>query len=250
VAIVARAYKVQKSGNTVDEYEDASNYQEFPDRAVFHAAVADGATETSFSREWAQLLVNAYCDGRFESGYHNEIAKLQRRWRLTLRDRQLPWYAEEKLKLGAYSSLVGITLFEEETPNGLIIRFTALAVGDSCLFHFRDDRLLLAWPLNRADQFGSRPVLLPSISPHDTSLSELVGNVAGNCQRGDRIFLMTDALACWLLQSLGATGELRGAIRDFVEINVSEKFIEQIDRLRSHGLIRNDDVTIVQISLD
>ena len=56
------AYWLPKEGSREDEYEDAFAPAQAADDAPseFLCAVADGATETSFSGLWAQLLVEAY----------------------------------------------------------------------------------------------------------------------------------------------------------------------------------------------
>jgi hypothetical protein len=59
--ILAQAFWLPKAGNNIDEYEDAF----WPRRQIdasaeaFSFAVADGATETSFSKLWAEMLVRA-----------------------------------------------------------------------------------------------------------------------------------------------------------------------------------------------
>ena len=52
----ATAWWAPKSGNTASEYEDA--YAVKPEALRF--AVADGASETSFARQWAELLVEGF----------------------------------------------------------------------------------------------------------------------------------------------------------------------------------------------
>ena len=48
-----QVFSVPKFGNTEDEYEDAVAFS-LPDQRF---AIADGATESSFSDRWAQSLV-------------------------------------------------------------------------------------------------------------------------------------------------------------------------------------------------
>src|SRR5205814_2951628 len=52
----ATAWWAPKSGNAANEYEDA--YAVKPDSLRF--AVADGASETSFAKQWAELLVGRF----------------------------------------------------------------------------------------------------------------------------------------------------------------------------------------------
>jgi hypothetical protein len=70
--VVTEAFWLPKAGNTLEEYEDAFWPRKSMDRSLsmFRCAVADGATETSFSRVWAQTLVRAYCRGHL---YHSKM---------------------------------------------------------------------------------------------------------------------------------------------------------------------------------
>ena len=97
--VLSHAFWVSKAGNTVDEYEDAF----WPKRPIdcnaegFSCAVADGATETSFSGIWANILVRTYCKGHLkESVFLKSLPKLQKTWRNLVGNKPLPWYAEEK----------------------------------------------------------------------------------------------------------------------------------------------------------
>jgi len=53
-----RSFYVQKLGNKLEEFEDAFDYKLTPDNLLL--AMSDGATEASFSREWAQILTHGF----------------------------------------------------------------------------------------------------------------------------------------------------------------------------------------------
>src|SRR5712664_4061192 len=106
--VVAQAFWLPKAGNTLEEYEDAY----WPERPVdqktdaFSFAVADGATETSFSDVWAKMLVRAYCQRQLsDKKLSKSLPRLQSTWLKLVSGKPLPWYAEEKLRSGAFSSL-------------------------------------------------------------------------------------------------------------------------------------------------
>lgn len=89
----------------------ASAASEFPVRL----AVADGATESYGSGLWAQLLVRAYGQGCFDGGLvADELRKHQTAWHDTVSQGDLPWYAEQKMQDGAFASLLGITIDQQE----------------------------------------------------------------------------------------------------------------------------------------
>jgi serine/threonine protein phosphatase PrpC len=107
-----RAYYLPKAGNIQDEYEDAYWPKTLPSNEAdsFSFGIADGATETSFSGEWAQILVQAYCERKIS--YRKKfktLPELQKDWLLKVGQKLLPWYAEEKIKSGAFSSFLGLT---------------------------------------------------------------------------------------------------------------------------------------------
>src|SRR5258708_881251 len=107
-----RVFSLPKAGNSVAEYEDAYWPRQAGELSgVVHMAVADGGTETAVSGLWARLLVNAYGRGRLtEATWNDDLRGIRRVWQRAVGQKPLPWYAEEKLRLGAFSSLTGVTL--------------------------------------------------------------------------------------------------------------------------------------------
>jgi hypothetical protein len=239
-----RSFWLPKSGNAPDEYEDAF-WPESTERhaAVFRCAVADGATETSFAAQWARLLVAAY--GRGQLGYRRwprSLAALQAAWWREVATRPLPWYAEEKALLGAFSSLVGLHLSERARGERV---WSALAVGDSCLFHLRDDSLCSAFPLDDAAQFSNRPHLISSKAAGDRSA---IRRLSGELQSGDSFYLVTDALACTLLILAAGDGSHWQAVADVLN-DGQAAFTTWITDLRTSGRLRNDDVTLLAVDV-
>src|SRR3954453_9104554 len=60
--VTVTSFALPKSGNTPEEYEDAF-YPEWQGERVLdriRIAVADGATEGSFSRVWARMLAESF----------------------------------------------------------------------------------------------------------------------------------------------------------------------------------------------
>lgn len=239
-----QSHWLAKAGNTPDEYEDAfwPDWTE-RDTVAFRVAIADGATETSFSRQWAKLLVRSYYGVKTA---HQDLCqilpKIQKAWRRSVPARPLPWYAEAKLQLGAYSSLVGLMIREKQSCDEAN-KWEAIAVGDSCLFQVRDNQLLIAWPLSRSDQFNNRPLLISSKPENNTYLAEQIARLSGDWESGDLFYLMTDALACWFLQMLEQGSVPGEVIPDFDR----RAFPEWIATLRESKQIRNDDVTLVAV---
>lgn len=204
--ISARPYSIPKAGSTDEEYEDAyypldpiENKEE-----VLSFAIADGATESSYSKTWAQLLVESYCNGQIkEENLADQLLKLQAKWNATINSRPLPWYAEEKIRTGAFSSILGLTIRQEvalpDVQEGI---WEALAVGDSCLFQVRDDELLSKFPSENSEEFNSRPVLVSTNPIYNENLEDHVLKLEGKWKTGDEFYLFTDAIACWFLKEV------------------------------------------------
>src|SRR5437879_3789162 len=112
--ISAQAFWSPKAGNQESEYEDAFG-PEHPiigkEGTTFRFAVGDGATETLFSGVWAKQLVRAFCRGQLEGqGFPHHLTALRERWLKIVTRKPMPWYAEEKLRSGAFAAIVGTIL--------------------------------------------------------------------------------------------------------------------------------------------
>lgn len=238
------AASIVKHGNSPDENEDAfSSGVLRGGRARF--AVADGATEGMLSREWAEILAASF--QRYGTGSAKELfenAALDfddwRREYLKQRERNgkpLAWYEEPGFEKGAFATLLGIEL----RPN----EWEALAIGDCTLMQVRDGKLLIAWPLERPEEFGSSPDLARSRMDRLAATLGASSTKAGTWRPGDSFVLMTDALAAWILKRLG-TGEptIEDVVR-FVTASASER-TRLVTEWRDAGM-RNDDVTAILV---
>lgn len=252
-----RAYWFPKAGNGASDYEDAFWPRKPHDQTspTIRLAVGDGATETSFSALWARLLVRSYGLGHLSpEDLSGRLPALQGRWLRLVGKEPLPWYAEAKLRDGAFSSLMGLTIEDDPGEDGSQGRWEAMAVGDSCLFQVRGEELVASFPLERAEQFDSRPTLISSVPSGNAGLDEALRVARGVCRIGDVFYLMTDALACWFLRRL----ELRDGdpfyyLNQIEDDSTFEEIVrtQREDRLEDgQRLLRNDDVTIVRCRID
>ncbi|OLB38050.1 MAG: hypothetical protein AUH11_07740 [Acidobacteria bacterium 13_2_20CM_57_17] len=255
--LFAEALSMPKAGNADSEYEDA-----YWPRHPLHGetcqrfAVADGATETSFSGIWAKQLVRAYCSGAFDNLADLEwLSKLRRKWWSFVRKKPLPWYSEQKLESGTFAALVGLTLGwkSAESEKG---DWHAEAIGDSCLFQLRGSHLLTKFPLLSSQDFTNSPALLSSKPGNDSGVSAVV-SATGEWQSGDHFYLMTDAVAAWFFRAHERNEAPWEVIRDLdnerdhpvVAQSGMKSFREWVDTARTQGLMRNDDVTIYRIEI-
>jgi hypothetical protein len=234
-----------KKGNTNEEYEDAAA-PFYPLEEVteqFRCAVADGATETSFSALWARLLVDGYINGTAR-------AELKNKWQHSLENKQLAWYAEQKAESGAFAALVGLTITSSGDSSGT---WQAEAVGDCCLVLVRDEKIVESFPLTESEQFNNSPVLLSSSNESgvDTGEECLVSK-SGNWRRGDVFYLMTDAIARWAYKRQEEYGDAALWLKSMNEQKDIEDFAAVQRGLldaESRPLLRNDDVTLMRVEL-
>lgn len=255
--VTARAYWAPKAGNRPEEYEDAFWPAKRPakrgkaagkgagkatgSRARF--AVADGATETSFAGLWARRLVGAYGAGCFAGGdWLQQLRREQAAWYDEVLQKPLPWYAEEKVRAGAYAALVGLEL----AATG---EWHSLAIGDCCLLQWRGDELLAAFPAQEAAFFTSRPYLLSSNAAANGGLGEQVQRAGGQWLPGDHFALLSDAIAHWALREWEA-GNPPFAALAAVQQAGQRHFAQWVDGLRQSAALRNDDVTALLVTLE
>lgn len=249
-----------KEGNSPDEYEDA--YSCSP--ADGHFAIADGATESSFADLWAQCLVQRYTTQPLEgappsaSVFETWLAPLQKEWHASIAWDRLPWYAEEKARTGAFATLLGIKFLKpapEAKPTFFQrlfggrgksrqdeLRWRAVAVGDSNMFHIRNNALIRTWPIELASQFDSRPMLLSSNPKRNTPVWQQVKYLEGDYLARDTFILATDALAKWFLQRREAGDH---PWTQLAGIKSESEYADFITKLRKSSGLRNDDTTLV-----
>jgi hypothetical protein len=246
--VSAQAFCSPKAGNQESEYEDAF----WPEGVItgqsgnsFRFAVADGATETSFSGIWAKQLVRAFGKGELGSErFQSCLETLRKRWHRVVSRKPMPWYAEEKVRSGAFAAIVGITLLDDNS--GVNGAWTSAAIGDSCVVQTRGLRLVSCFPLATADQFSSTPELLGS-SAADSAPDLLIAN--GTWCGGDTFYLMSDAIACWFLREVESGRAPVRHLRDLTD-GTSRNFRSWLSDLRKTGAIRNDDVTVMRVEIE
>ncbi len=224
-----------KAGCSQAEYEDATAWSSRARRF----AVADGASASAFARLWAQLLVRAYVGGHLDSeSLEADLAPIQSRWSSQVDQRPLAWYAQEQARRGAFAAMVGLTLHDDAS-------WSALAVGDCCVFHVRDDSLLTAFPLSESRAFDNRPLLLGSRAEANATLRACgaIRRMHGAWQPGDTFLLMSDALASALLGRIEAYACPPLASLSFERSPAG--FRRWVRNMRAEQRLRNDDVSLL-----
>ena len=233
-----------KEGNSEAEYEDAyfPRHSERRKGQKLRFAVADGATESSFSGLWARLLVSAFVHREVNFTFApDELRPLQDKWKKSFDGKVLAWYAEEKLADGAFAALIGLEVVEDVKRT-----WRAVAVGDSCLVQVRDEEIIAAFPLQNSASFTNRPDLLSSLPSNEANQRGTMLNKEGIWCGNDTFFLMTDALAYWFFKEKEANRQPWDVLRN---LDTQIFFQKWVASLRLSHAIKNDDVTLVRINL-
>ena len=234
-----RQIVLPKSGFASSECEDVIGVDEQNCRF----AVADGATEAFDARNWAQRLAHnwvrsdaALTSEGFNDWVTAEGLALHSSWnRLTL-----PWYAEEKARNGSFAAFVGVQLdLKAKVPS-----WKAVALGDACLLHCRNGRLLKSLPVANSEDFNSGPMLVASDPANYKGSVESLVIDSGCCENQDVLFLLSDAAAAWCLQRFE-----QNEFADIFEDKDNAALAELFENERAGGRIRNDDIAIMRLEI-
>lgn len=234
------SFALHKDGNAPDEYEDAVAGD--PNAGRF--AMADGASESSFASLWAKLLVEGFVATTTQVT-REWLVPLRQRWAEAVDQLELDWFGEEKRDRGAFATFLGLEVNEARSEEG---DWRAVAVGDCCLFQVRDANLMAMFPVESSAEFGNRPALIGSRGGGERDGLMRAKHTVGRWQKGDRVLLMTDALAEWFARWHEQRREPWDRLLDkAAESTVA--FRTYIEQLRVEKELKNDDVTLLVIDL-
>jgi hypothetical protein len=246
---------IQKDDSSKEEYEDAiwpQEYEEYKENCV-RFAIADGATESSYSKLWSEMLVKAVGEGRLTcNDFQKDLKSIRLEWQEAITKKNLPWYAEQKVYQGAFSAVVALEIREGEANNPLEGNWESRAIGDSCLFQMREEELIFSFPIEESQTFDNSPFLLGSINKGERLTEQNLLSKNGRWKSGDTFYLMTDALACWFLKAIenGHKPWKNLPKANFPkDSSEQQNFVKQILSLRSKKWIRNDDSTLLSIQI-
>jgi hypothetical protein len=235
-------FLIPKAGLSSSECEDALAIR----GDLYRFCIADGATEGFDSRRWAKLLTKHWVSSRrlltreeFEFWMKELGDRLQRRWA----KQALPWYAEEKARNGAFAAFVGLAFLD--SIDGL--QWQTVALGDSCLIQKRRARIITALPLSNPNDFGNRPILVPSNPAAQGKAIENVIIDNGMAEPGDVFLLLTDAIAAWYLRAFEVEPIRTMQLEEALSVGDQRSLEALIARERATQALRNDDVAILKI---
>lgn len=233
------ALLLPKCGEARNDCEDAMAVACEPAGRGLRAAVADGASSSGFSGPWAQLLTQSFVSEpiRTQAALLERLPALSERWNANVFSRPLPWHAIERARRGAFAALAGV-----EVESGEPMRWRGCAVGDSCIVHVRQGRIVSAVPLSDPRAFAADPILISTDGERNEDVETGLRFAEGLLLPEDTLVLATDALAQYVL-SLAET-DAADAAALLLALEQSEA---AIDDGRERGALRNDDVAAVLI---
>jgi serine/threonine protein phosphatase PrpC len=222
-------------------------------------AIADGASSSYESKEWANLLVQHFCDDessidKINANQQEWLKEPQGKWEDFSRAIQSSPSTTWNQKISdtrdhACATFVGIKIEPPDGKNQGTCH--AATVGDSCLFHIcitGNEAKLKAIPLDNSKAFNTLPPVVRSLTTKPSSPIKV--HAILKYQKNDFFLLATDALAKWILQSY-ENGDKKWL--KLLDVNEKEEFylfIEKIRSVRSSPKIDIDDTTLCVIRPD
>ena len=215
---MVRAFTLAKDPLAPEANEDALLWAEG------RLTLADGASSDAFSGLWATALCQTFLTrGTLERDAATAT------WQAMLPS-PLPWFLADKLRQATHSSFLGLT-WDQTTLH-------VQAIGDTCVFVIRDNRLVFAFPLTRAEDFATYPILAPTQGPPPE-----LRHAEFSLQAGDTILAATDALACWLLHE-----QEHQPWHSLLALQNASDFQRFITALRAARRLTLDDTTLAVVA--
>ena len=232
-------------------YEDREADDAFASSdAVF--AIADAAAQSYLSGRWARRLVER-CVSLSDIWLDVPIAVRETcaEWSEVLAayvaqreesGRPIKFYEEPKLALGSHATLL-VAQGAVSLEGGQTV-WRVIGVGDSCIFRVSKEAVTAAVPITQSIDFDTAPALISSLKHAEKEPDYLRAH--GTWVSGDRLFMLTDAVAQWLLRGY-ENGDSPWSVLESLD---EASFRNWVDEERRLGRMRDDDVTVTRIVLE
>ncbi len=238
-------FRMSKLGNRPKDCEDFYSW----DLSRMKFAIADGASSSIFSDIWARSLTqaamdeNISLDGSPESLLSNIMKAARTKWYGGIQWTALPWFLRNKSVSGSHSTL----LLMQTWPLASSYRYSAVAVGDTCMFVLKDQKVEDSFPLKNYTEFGTTPSLIwsgkGSPIPENVRMAlPKYSSRSGTIDRGSTVILATDAVSKWILE--------HGTQQEILETMGNDHAMKAlISREINAKRMRNDDTAIIVINI-
>jgi hypothetical protein len=242
-------YYAPKRGNAEAEWEDGGATSPGIAGRGPRLAVADGATQGFGSARWAQQLVAGFVGADRAVTAPDLAANTLLGWFAAMQSR---WHRDPRLaaatdlerikaeQVGSFATFLGCEL--DDAGGGP--RWTAIALGDTVLFHVRAGSLVAQFPRLSAADFGVNP---DGVSTRPESLHAELGRVLvceGALADGDVLYVATDALAHWMVEQ--DRRDPAGLWPALAGLSHPDSFRRLVADRRAGGELGNDDVTLLR----
>jgi hypothetical protein len=244
-----------KAGSTDAEWEDGAGHDPGDPAAGRNARciVVDGATEAYDSIRWVGQLVDSFLGVQPAGGAPALSAAAMDDWFERMQDQWLRTapatfgtiFEERKFREdGSFATLLGCEIRGLGGPRP---RWSAVALGDTVLFHLRGARVLAQFPALAARDFGLNPDGVFTQPSARGRMRARLGRAEGPLAVGDRLFLATDALAEWMVRTDRAYPDR--VWPTLGRLHHPAVFRQLVADRRRAGEMKNDDVTLMRVDI-
>lgn len=255
--LVWKSFSLCKEGNREEENEDAVYPHLVNGSSLivdqFNCAMSDGATTSSFSKLWANLLVKeSSLSHNLSQEFFQTLNNARQTWKVSLPDSELPWPAAVKVKQGAFATLLWFHIWKKNRLIPSLVKpddrgWTASAVGDTCLFHVIKGKFESSFPLTKTEQFSNTPDLISTNQAYSQSRSTNK-SLTGVWQKGDHFLIASDALAEFIIRNLDSNTITWAKVSENLTSLV--RYQTWIRSLRRQSQIKNDDTSLICLTVD
>src|SRR5882757_839399 len=249
-------FALEKAGSAVWEWEDGAGASEgSPGHGLDpRFIVVDGATEAYDALRWVAQLVTSFVGVTGQphappaltpDAMRGWFDRMQQRWTAEAPTQFTNIIEEWKYRQdGSFATLLGCELTGLTGPTP---RWNAVALGDTVLFHVRNNQLITHFPALRVDDFGVAPA---GVHTKSEGIAQMMSDLEigrGELRLGDQLFIATDAFAHWVLQRLQRDDQQLWRVLS--ELDHDATFAALVADVRAAGQMRNDDVTLLRVRL-
>lgn len=257
--IIPYSFTYHKS--EVDEKNNEDSFNIDYENLTF--CISDGATSSPDAKNWSiKITSNTSSCLSDKEKFISKFEEIKKEWvnywneeKSKILNSSNDWWTETTLEKANGATYCSITFekAEKEVDDCKKIKWKALAIGDSCLFHFREGKLLRSFPIDDASFFTDRPKLIKSNSIRESLESESEGLMTyeDEAQRGDTFLLATDAVAEWILKFLVKEESRYEQLKRDILLasNDNSGFKNIILEERNLQTLKDDDSTLIVIGV-
>jgi hypothetical protein len=221
--------------------------------------VLDGATGSYDPVRWVDQLATSFIPPPGASGgpvfqqrmMGDWFAQMQKLWVKNTPPLD-PIEDKKNTEVGAFATLLGLEVLGLDGPEPY---WRAVALGDTVLFHVRDDTLQSNFPPLGPRDFTTNPDGVRTKQSYLQQMEDRLLLSSGVLDVGDLIFIATDAMAEWILKAVHRDQrreeqKVWRTLAGLVHPNVFADFIaDQRKEADAAKRMKDDDVTLMRLRI-